>query len=541
MAPPFFRATLAAAAAGALLTTSTSGYAAWQEAATDAREPAPLEAGPSTVELLGADDSPRRVDAGDHGTEIRAVVGERIRVTLPVTIHTRGAGGMLRVIVPPARGDAPLAAELAATPPRLEVVPQDGDAPLRVSPEGAAVPAAADGHTYLVRWTTATRPTRDGRPAGARNAWGSGTASLQGAGVGPRQLTVTLTRGDEAGGDEAGGNEAGEVRTVVPAIAMDTAALRVTTAPDGSTLSGLGTRPLSLRPTSVALHPVTPLTEARARELRTDARLGVEIGWGTDDCATRWTVPVGGLARATRASPRPARAEAAPTENLPAGGGRRTCVRLLPGVARDDLVRRHAGRTLEARTTWTATSPAPATWTSTATTTERLPIPLPAPTPASCRPIGNRIAVRWAWPTTSKTPPARVAGTTGIERWALLARPAGTGTWTQVAEIRDGDGREHRLPLAALRGVVRTGPAELRVRAVAGAGAERSSGDAVRTWTVSARDGRPTCVATTPARSSVPTSPAAGTAAPGPTPSAAVATPTSGPRSTAAPTRGGTR
>lgn len=523
MVSSYARAALAAAAAGALLTTSTAGYAEWQQAvASDAEKEGPVQAGPVSVEVLAADGTPRAVDPGAQGGSVRAVVGESVRVHLPVTVRTQGSGGVLRVEVPAATGDAPLAAELTTSRPRLEITPQDGGAALPIAAEGtsAEVPASADGHTYLLRWTTSTRATRDGRPPGRRNAWGSGAGSLQGASVGARPLSVTLT--PRAGAP-------GHVQAVVPAVEMDTTAVRLTADAPGpgsggandaggtggtagkagagvTTLEGLGTMALALRPTSIALAPLAPTTATELRDMR---RLGLatEVTWGSSGCGTpRWVVGSGGFATRAAASPTPVRGAAA-TEPLPAGEQRRACVRLAG--APEDLVRRYAGRPVQARTTWTSTSPAPATWSSTATNEARLALPFPSPSAATCRVTGGRVALRWSWPSTSSTPPARVADTSAIARWVLLAR-TGSGTWTQVAEIRDGDGREHRLPVAALgkAGLGRSGSAQVMVRAVPSMRGGAAV-DATRTWTVGVRDGRPTCgAAWTPA--------AADTASPAP-------------------------
>ena len=501
----YARAALAAAAAGALLTTSSPGYATWHQAlAGEETATATVRTGPVSVEVTGTDGTSRTLDPGAHGGKVRAVVGESIRVQVPVSVRTRGAGGILQVEVPAAAGDAPLAAELAETHPRIEVVPQDGGAPVPLTADGrgAEIPAGEDDRTYLLRWTTSTRATRDGRPAGRRNGWGAGAGSLQGASVGARPLTLTLT---------PHGGTPGHAQAVVPAIEMDTTAVSLTTSPSRTTtegvtaavtrIRGLGAMPLTLAPGSIGLAPLAPTTAAGLRELRRHG-LGVEVTWGDSGCgAPRWVVPAGGFTARASAAPKPVRGATA-GDVLPAGGSRQACLRLTG--ASPELVRRHAGHPVQARTTWISTSPAPATWRSTATSEARLTLPVPPPAAATCRVTGARVALRWSWPEASSTPPARVEDTTAVARWVLLAR-SGSGAWRQIAEIRDGDGREHRLPVAALgrAGLGRTGSAQVRVRAIPSAPGATAV-DGTRTWTVGVRDGRPTCGAV-----SGPTGPAA--------------------------------
>ncbi|WP_141397261.1 hypothetical protein [Mobilicoccus massiliensis] len=415
MASTYLRAALAAAAGAALITMSTSGYAAWQSAAVPAPEGASLEAGPVKTLLTSPGGSPRTVDTQ---AGIRARVGDTVTVEVPVIVHTGGVPrSTLTVDVPPAAGDRALAAELTAVGPRVEVVPLDGGPDLEpvAGRSGAhTVPAAADGHTYAVRWSAATRITRDGKAPGARNGWGNGPESLQGASVGARPLTVSLTspslaftdrrrwvgtaRDDDGphperspvmtrllplaigglaltaigvsatqalgvNGTELPATPSTTVQVVVPEIRMDTTAVRVATAPGGSTLSPLGTLPVSVRPTSVTMTAQPPLKAADLPGLL--AEVGVEIRWGETGCdATTWSVEPGDFDKRAVAAPKPT----GTTTEAPLGQGRRTCALLASSLSEDELVQRFAGRTVLARTQWESAAPAPVSWSSTATT-----------------------------------------------------------------------------------------------------------------------------------------------------------------------------
>lgn len=205
------RATLAPALGVAVLSTTTPGYAAWQEAHA-VRAPGTAGSGrlaiaaePARILHIPRDAEGRPaapVDITANPAAARLTVGDALRVELPVTLHVPAdsPGALLRVVVPPATGDRALAAELAApaNAPALAVTPRDGGPELAVDPRDRAarvVSAASDGRAYTIAWTTTTRPTKDGRARDATgtNWWGAGPASLQGTTVGPRSLTVTLT------------------------------------------------------------------------------------------------------------------------------------------------------------------------------------------------------------------------------------------------------------------------------------------------------------------------------------------------------------
>lgn len=212
MGSVYLRVALAAAAAAALLATSTPSYTAWQLAhAASASAGASVDLGASRVLVASPGGEPREVTA-DGGAAVRTVVGDVITVEVPVTVHTgEHPLSVLRVEVPQAEGDAALAAELAANPTPVEVVATAGApdlAPVAGDAGAHVVTPASDGATYLLRWSTSTRSSTDGEPAGADNRWGEGEDSLQSLSVGSRPLTVRLEPGapapaqtDDAGQD----------------------------------------------------------------------------------------------------------------------------------------------------------------------------------------------------------------------------------------------------------------------------------------------------------------------------------------------------
>lgn len=488
MASTYARAALAGAAAAALLTTSTSGYAAWQSAHRAAPAGPSLEAGAVEVHLTSPGGEPRTVDAQ---AGVRAVVGDTVSVRMPVTIRTgEQPSAVLDVEVPAAAGDAPLATEFAAVPTSAQVTAVDGGPALEAAPgeEGAhLVTPASDGYTYLLEWRTSTRATRDGRAPGAGNGWGSGPESLQGLEVGTRPLTVSLT----PAGDAAGSTTA---RAVVPPIRMDTTALRVSTAPGGSELTPLGGIPVSVSPAAVTLSPRAPLTDAGLTEMLEEGKAGVDILWGAEGCdAVRWSVPGGGFDGGTG---RPT-ATGEATESLTRDTGGRLCTRLNSALPDDDFVQRFAGRTALARTQWESRTTPPATWVSTASTNALLTVPLPPAEAArqACSVGRSGAAIRWTWPSATSRP---IEDAEGIARWTVNARPKAGGAWTRVAVAgRDGASRAHTVTARAMRAAgLAPGDYEVMVRGYPFEGVEDAYVDSAQVWAVSLQGSRLRCGAT---------------------------------------------
>ncbi len=198
------RAAAAAALGVAFLAGSTPGYAAWQQAHS-ARD---LQQQPTGLDLVAGQRrllltrsyAQKPVDISANPAAYRFVVGDSLTVELPVTLYVGQdmPQAVLAVQVPKASGDSRLAEEFAATANTLEIRPTQG-APALAAVTGNTmarkVTPAAHGHTYLVRWSTRTRPTRDGktpRTGDAANLWGSGAPALQGVAVGARPMTITL-------------------------------------------------------------------------------------------------------------------------------------------------------------------------------------------------------------------------------------------------------------------------------------------------------------------------------------------------------------
>lgn len=197
MVSTYLRAGLAAAAGAALLATSTSGYSAWHTAfAAPAPSEPTIDAGPMRVLITSPGGEPQEVSAA---AGVRTVVGDTVSVEVPVTIHAGDPPvSVLRVEVPPASGDEGLVEEFGTNPTPIEVEPVAAAPALDPVPGRVgehAVTPLSDGHSYVVRWSTSTRPTRDGEPVDGDNAWGSGPESLQGLSVGARPMTITLVPG----------------------------------------------------------------------------------------------------------------------------------------------------------------------------------------------------------------------------------------------------------------------------------------------------------------------------------------------------------
>lgn len=197
MLPTYLRAGLAAAAGAALLAASTGGYSAWHTAmAMPAPSDPAVETGVTRFLLTSPGAEPREITPDGA---VRTVVGDTLSVEVPVTLNAgEEPVSVLRVEVPDASGDAALVEELGANPTPVEVVPIDGAPDLGVVPgrdHERVVTPASDGGSYLVRWSTSTRPTRDGEAPGDRNPWGEGPGSLQGLAVGARPLTISLVPG----------------------------------------------------------------------------------------------------------------------------------------------------------------------------------------------------------------------------------------------------------------------------------------------------------------------------------------------------------
>lgn len=198
------RAAAAATLGVAFLASSTPGYVSWQQAhavrdGEQVRTGAALVAGERRVLLTRSHRAePIDITASPHA--YRFIVGDALSVELPVTLRVGAevARAVLEVEVPKASGDPRLAAEFGSIASTLTIRPTGGapelpDVPGR--PMVRTVTPAADGHTYVVVWTTRTRPTRDDekpRTGADSNLWGAGAPALQGMAVGARPMTVTL-------------------------------------------------------------------------------------------------------------------------------------------------------------------------------------------------------------------------------------------------------------------------------------------------------------------------------------------------------------
>ncbi|MDO5628327.1 MAG: hypothetical protein Q4G43_08415 [Mobilicoccus sp.] len=198
MLSTYLRAGLAAAAGAALLVASSGGYQAWHVAlAAPAPSGPAVDAGAMRLLLTSPGGEPREVSPDGA---IKAVVGDMLSVEVPVTLHTGDEPlSVLRVDVSSSSGDAALVEEFAANPTPVQVEPMDGAPDLDVVPgreHERVVTPLSDGASYVVRWSTSTRPTRDGESPGDGNAWGSGPESLQGLTVGARPLTISLVPND---------------------------------------------------------------------------------------------------------------------------------------------------------------------------------------------------------------------------------------------------------------------------------------------------------------------------------------------------------
>lgn len=304
-------------------------------------------------------------------------------------------------------------------------------------------------------------------------------------------IGVSATQALGVNGTELPATPSTTVQVVVPEIRMDTTAVRVATAPGGSTLSPLGTLPVSVRPTSVTMTAQPPLKAADLPGLL--AEVGVEIRWGETGCdATTWSVEPGDFDKRAVAAPKPT----GTTTEAPLGQGRRTCARLASSLSKNELVQRFAGRTVLARTQWESVAPAPVSWSSTATTKALLTVPLPAPTeaPEPCRPSGRGATIGWSWPAATSRP---VKGAKGIARWAVLARPAGSSRgWTHVGWAPAGS-RTQKLTVAALRKAGSgAGAYDLLVRAYPHADSAEVYADSDRRWGVTTSGGRLACTKT---------------------------------------------
>lgn len=198
------RAAAAVALGVAFLAGSTPGYLAWQQAHA-ARDGGQTQAGINLVAgkgqvLLTRSAHDESIDITANPDAYRFVAGDALSVEFPVTLRVGAevSQAVLEVDVPKASGDTRLATEFAATSSTLETRPT-GDAPTLSEVPGRAmartVTPAADRHTYIVVWTTRTRPTRDDkkpRTGTDSNLWGAGAPALQGMTVGARPMTVTL-------------------------------------------------------------------------------------------------------------------------------------------------------------------------------------------------------------------------------------------------------------------------------------------------------------------------------------------------------------
>lgn len=193
------RALLALGAGGALLTTSSAGYVAWQDSHDAAPSGPSVEAGSVSVQVVSADGTKREVGAG---AGVRMVVGDTVTLSMPVTLRTGATPrSVLDIDVTAPGGDAPLVRELGANPTPIRVTATGGGpplAPVQGDPTAFVVTPASDGHAYRLEWSTSTRATRDGKPPTSKNVWGSGAASLQGLSVGARPLTISLRAGAPA-------------------------------------------------------------------------------------------------------------------------------------------------------------------------------------------------------------------------------------------------------------------------------------------------------------------------------------------------------
>lgn len=113
MVAPYVRAALAAAAAGALLTTSTPGYAAWHQAVVAASRGATIDGGTVSGEVTVPGEvtsSERTARTGapvTRGAPLRAAAGHRLGLAATVALRAPGTGGVLRVVVPETGGQAP--------------------------------------------------------------------------------------------------------------------------------------------------------------------------------------------------------------------------------------------------------------------------------------------------------------------------------------------------------------------------------------------------------------------------------------------------
>lgn len=107
MVAPYVRAALAAAAAGALLTTSTPGYAAWHQAVIAASRGATIDGGTVPGEVTSPERTARTGAPVTRGAPLRAAAGHRPGLAATVALRTQGTGGVLRVVAPETGGQAP--------------------------------------------------------------------------------------------------------------------------------------------------------------------------------------------------------------------------------------------------------------------------------------------------------------------------------------------------------------------------------------------------------------------------------------------------
>lgn len=290
-----------------------------------------------------------------------------------------------------------------------------------------------------------------------------------------------------------------QVRTVVPAIRMGTAAIDLSTptgTPRGETLlTGRSGIPLAYRPAALTVAPGPGTSAAEANRLLDDAGLRVEYRAGPS-CSSdpRWTVAV--TPKSTgRSAPAPAPTT---TETLPPDRSHRLCLATASTLSSTRLTSAFAGRSLRLVTRLDSRTPNPSSWVGAVSWEVPYTVPLPpalapkAPAKPCTRTLRRSVTIHWAWPTTTSAP-AKGA----IARWAILARPADTtGAWTHLADTTGGSAdRSEHLYAAAFRGAkLEAGDYDLLVRGYPFGKDRTRYVDSATMWRVTVpASGSPTC------------------------------------------------